>query len=158
MEKIDARQSSIDPIESKIDQFIARNGRRPRVLISHIGTRREKQSLHQVAAIFGDRGFDVDIGPKCQSPHHVARMAVENDVHMVCLLCHPDQREQVRSDLIDALESHNSSDILVTFFGDDDRGIVPGHTSGAKFDPARLGSAAVDTGFFSFLNNLTEKN
>ena len=43
-------------------------------------------------------------------------MAIENDVHMVCLLCDPDQQSQVGSDLIDVLRTHNSSDILVAFF------------------------------------------
>ncbi len=36
-----------------------------------------------VATAFADLGFDVDIGPLFQTPREVARMAVENDVHVV---------------------------------------------------------------------------
>jgi len=36
-----------------------------------------------IATGFADLGFDVDIGPMFQIPTEAARMAVENDVHVV---------------------------------------------------------------------------
>jgi methylmalonyl-CoA mutase len=36
-----------------------------------------------VATAFADLGFDVDISPMFQTPEEAAKMAVENDVHVV---------------------------------------------------------------------------
>ncbi len=36
-----------------------------------------------IATAFADVGFDVDVGPLFQTPAEAARMAVENDVHML---------------------------------------------------------------------------
>ncbi len=36
-----------------------------------------------IATAFADLGFDVDIGPLFQTPREAARMAVENDVHVL---------------------------------------------------------------------------
>jgi methylmalonyl-CoA mutase len=36
-----------------------------------------------VATAFADLGFDVDISPMFQTPEEAAKMAVENDVHLV---------------------------------------------------------------------------
>jgi LAO/AO transport system kinase len=37
------------------------------------------------ASYFGDLGFDVDISPEDLTPERAAEMAVENDVHIICL-------------------------------------------------------------------------
>ena len=36
-----------------------------------------------IATAYADFGFDVDLGPMFQTPEEAARMAVENDVHVV---------------------------------------------------------------------------
>jgi methylmalonyl-CoA mutase len=36
-----------------------------------------------IATAFADMGFDVDVGPLFQTPREAARMAVENDVHVL---------------------------------------------------------------------------
>jgi methylmalonyl-CoA mutase len=36
-----------------------------------------------VATAYADAGFDVDVGPLFQTPEEAAKMAVENDVHVV---------------------------------------------------------------------------
>ena len=36
-----------------------------------------------IATAFADLGFDVDIGPLFATPQEAARMAVENDVHII---------------------------------------------------------------------------
>ena len=36
-----------------------------------------------IATAFADLGFDVDVGPLFQTPREAARMAVENDVHVL---------------------------------------------------------------------------
>ena len=148
-------KSRVELIKEKVNQFVTRNGRRPRVLVSHIGPSGQRRALNQVAALFAHRGFDVDIGPIGQAFHQVALMAIENDVHMVCLLCDPDQQSQVGSDLIDVLRTHNSSDILVAFFCGKYTGK---NLPNGRFDPVRFRLDAADTDIIFILDKLTQKN
>lgn len=145
--------SQIERIKHKVNQFLARHGRRPRVLVSHIGPDGRRHALNQVAAVFARRGFDVDIGPICQSPHQVALMAIENDVHMVCLLCNPDQQSQMVSQLMDIQQAHGNGDILVAFFGDKPLPFPSGRTA-----PARIHPATTDADIISVLGKLAQKN
>jgi len=41
------------------------------------------RGIKVIATGFADLGFDVDISPMFQTPEEAARMAVENDVHVV---------------------------------------------------------------------------
>ena len=41
------------------------------------------RGIKVVATALADLGFDVDISPMFQTPQEAAKMAVENDVHMV---------------------------------------------------------------------------
>ena len=148
-------ESQVELIKGKVNQFAARNGRRPRVLVSHIGPSGQRRTLNQVAAIFARRGFDVDIGSICQSPQQVALMAIENDVHMVCLLCDPDRQSQMRSDLFDVLRANNSDDTLVAFFGDTHTGGDCLQASGGRYGPVEIRPAAADADIITILDKLT---
>ena len=39
--------------------------------------------VRSIATAFADLGFDVDVGPLFQTPREAARMAAENDVHVL---------------------------------------------------------------------------
>ncbi|HYO74765.1 MAG TPA: methylmalonyl-CoA mutase, partial [Archangium sp.] len=67
----------------KADGFLARHGRRPRILIAKMGQDGHDRGQKVIATAFADLGFDVDIGPLFQTPEESARQAVENDVHIV---------------------------------------------------------------------------
>ncbi|MFL5001684.1 MAG: methylmalonyl-CoA mutase family protein, partial [Xanthobacteraceae bacterium] len=58
-------------------------GRRPRILVAKIGQDGHDRGQKVIATAFADLGFDVDIGPLFATPDEVARMAVENDVHII---------------------------------------------------------------------------
>jgi methylmalonyl-CoA mutase len=141
-------------IKRKVDRFVARYGRRPRVLISHIGPSGQRRTLNQIAAIFARRGFDVDIGSICQSPQQVALMAIENDVHMVCLLCDPERQSQMESDLSDVLRANNSDDLLVAFFGDTYTGGDRRQGSVGRYGPVGIRPAAADADIITILDKL----
>ena len=147
--------SQLELIKGKVNQFFAQNGRRPRVLVGHIGLSGQRRTLNQVAAIFARRGFDVDIGSICQSPQQVARMAIENDVHMVCLLCDPDRRSQIGNDLFDVLRTHNSNDTLVVFFGDPHTGGNRRQAPGGRYPPVGIRAATADTDIITILDKLS---
>lgn len=148
-------ESQLELIKEKINQFAARNGRRPRVLVSHIGTSGQRRTLNQVAATFARRGFDVDIGSLCQSPQQVALMAIENDVHMVCLLCDTDRQSQIGSDMLDVLRVHNSDDTLVVFFADTHTGGSRRQAPGGRYPPVGIRPATADTDIITILDKLS---
>ena len=60
-----------------------KHGRRPRILIAKMGQDGHDRGAKVVATAYADLGFDVDIGPLFQQPDEAARMAAENDVHVV---------------------------------------------------------------------------
>jgi methylmalonyl-CoA mutase len=151
-------ESHVELIKGKVDQFAARNGRRPRVLVSHIGPSGQRRTLNQIAAIFARWGFDVDIGSICQSPQQVALMAIENDVHMVCLLCDPERQSQMESDLFDVLRANNSDDLLVAFFGDTHTSGHRRQASGGRYGPVGIRPAVADADVISILDKLSQKN
>jgi methylmalonyl-CoA mutase len=76
-------EGPIRAIRELTDAFAERHGRRPRILIAKMGQDGHDRGAKVVATAYADLGFDVDIGPLFQSPDETARMAVENDVHVV---------------------------------------------------------------------------
>lgn len=52
------------------EEFAARNGRRPRILIAKIGQDGHDRGAKVIASSFADLGFDVDIGPLFQVHSH----------------------------------------------------------------------------------------
>jgi methylmalonyl-CoA mutase cobalamin-binding domain/chain len=105
-------------IRSKVNLFAALCGRRPRVLVSHSDPGGQRRVLNKLAALFSGWGFDVDIGSINQMPKQTAMMAIENDVHMICLLGNGDRIGQTASEIIDSLRRHMCDDILVVLFRD----------------------------------------
>ena len=147
--------SPLELIKRKVNQFVVHNGRRPRVLVSHIGQSGQRRTLNQVAAVFAQRGFDVDIGSMCQSPRQVALMAIENDVHIVCLLCDPIRQSQIESDVSDVLRAHNTEDILVAFFGDTNTGGSRHQALSGRYGPVGFRPASADAAIDTILDKLT---
>jgi len=72
-------------IRPEIDRFHQSRGRRPRLLITW-STGGEGIRTNEVAAEFARYGFDVDISPDHVTLLQIARMAIDNDVHVICLL------------------------------------------------------------------------
>ena len=65
------------------ERFAADEGRRPRILVAKMGQDGHDRGAKVIATAFADLGFDVDVGPLFQTPREAARMAVENDVHVL---------------------------------------------------------------------------
>lgn len=70
-------------IRQLTERFAEKHGRRPRILIAKMGQDGHDRGAKVVATAYADLGFDVDIGPLFQQPDEAARMAAENDVHVV---------------------------------------------------------------------------
>jgi len=74
---------AVGAVRSRVEEFLQRNGRRPRILLAKMGQDGHDRGQKVIATAFSDLGFDVDIGSLFQTPEETARQAVENDVHLV---------------------------------------------------------------------------
>ncbi|NLT31761.1 MAG: methylmalonyl-CoA mutase, partial [Propionibacterium sp.] len=73
----------VDEARAMVDQFEAKHGRRPRVLIAKMGQDGHDRGQKVIATAYADLGMDVDVGPLFQTPEEAARQAIEADVHVV---------------------------------------------------------------------------
>src|SRR3546814_7658096 len=70
-----------------------------------------------IATAFADIGFDVDVVPLFQTPEEAARMAIENDVHIVGVSSQAAGHKTLVPQLIEELRRQGAGDILVVCGG-----------------------------------------
>jgi methylmalonyl-CoA mutase len=110
------------------DEFAAAEGRRPRILIAKMGQDGHDRGAKVIATAFADLGFDVDVGPLFQTPREAARMAVENDVHVLGVSSLAGGHSTLVPEVIAELKKLGREDILV-FVG----GVIPPQAYEALF-------------------------
>lgn len=97
--------------------FLKREGRRPRILVTKMGQDGHDRGMKVVATALADIGFDVDISPMFQTPEEAARMAVENDVHVVGVSSLAAGHKILIPRLMESLEKEGGKDIVVVAGG-----------------------------------------
>jgi methylmalonyl-CoA mutase len=107
----------IDAIRKRTDAFMDKEGRRPRILLTKMGQDGHDRGVKVVATAFADLGFDVDISPMFQTPEEAAKMAVENDVHLVGVSSLAAGHKALVPQLIKALKAAGGDDIMVIVGG-----------------------------------------
>ncbi len=112
-----AGRDDVMKVRGMADAFAEREGRRPRILIAKLGQDGHDRGAKVVATAMADMGFDVDIGPLFQTPEEAARMAVENDVHVVAMSSLAAGHKTLLPQLVAELEKLNRGDILVVCGG-----------------------------------------
>jgi methylmalonyl-CoA mutase len=70
-----------------------------------------------VATAYADLGFDVDISPMFQTPEEVAKMAIENDVHVVGASSLTAGHKTLVPELIEKLQKLGGEEIIVIVGG-----------------------------------------
>jgi len=95
------------------DEFGKTEGRRPRILIAKMGQDGHDRGAKVIATAFADLGFDVDVGPLFQTPREAARMAVENDVHVLGVSSLAGGHKTLVPEVIAELRKFGRDDILV---------------------------------------------
>jgi methylmalonyl-CoA mutase len=75
--------NAVTALRQRTKAFLEKQGRRPRILVTKMGQDGHDRGFKVVASAYADLGFDVDISPMFQSPEEAAKMAIENDVHIV---------------------------------------------------------------------------
>jgi methylmalonyl-CoA mutase len=110
-------RSVIDKIHRRVEDFQQKTGRRPRILVTKMGQDGHDRGIKVVASAYADLGFDVDISPMFQTPEEAARMAVENDVHLVGVSSLAAGHRTLVPQLIGALKKEGAQEILVVVGG-----------------------------------------
>ncbi len=109
--------SDFAELKRRVDAFAAKEGRRPRILIAKMGQDGHDRGAKVVATAYADVGFDVDVGPLFQTPEEAAKMAVENDVHVVGVSSLAAGHKTLVPQLIAELKKLGSDDITVVCGG-----------------------------------------
>ena len=104
-------------LQGDIADFVASNGRRPRMLVCKMGQDGHDRGAKVIATAFADLGFDIDLSPMFATPEEVARQAVENDVHLVGVSSQAGGHTTLVPLLIEALEREGGIGILVVVGG-----------------------------------------
>jgi methylmalonyl-CoA mutase len=107
----------IKAVRKRTDEFLEKEGRRPRILVTKMGQDGHDRGIKVIATGFADLGFDVDISPMFQTPEEAACMAIENDVHSVGASSLAAGHKALVPQLIEALKKEGGEDILVVVGG-----------------------------------------
>ncbi|MFZ5564421.1 MAG: methylmalonyl-CoA mutase [Thermodesulfobacteriota bacterium] len=107
----------IASLRKRTDLFAEKHGRKPRILVVKMGQDGHDRGIKVVATGFADLGFDVDIGPMFQTPEEAAKMAVENDVHVVGVSSLAAGHKALVPQLIAALKAEGGEEIRVVAGG-----------------------------------------
>jgi len=104
-------------VRKRTDAFMEKEGRRPRILVTKMGQDGHDRGIKVIATALADLGFDVDISPMFQTPEEAAKMAVENDVHVVGVSSLAAGHKTLVPQLIAALKKEGGEDIKVVVGG-----------------------------------------
>ena len=104
-------------MKQRIENFIQKFGRRPRILIAKMGQDGHDRGAKVVATGLADLGFDVDLSPLFSTPKEVAKQAVENDVHFVAASSLAAGHKTLVPELIAELKKLGADDIVVIVGG-----------------------------------------
>lgn len=106
-----------DQILAQTQHFLAENGRHPRILIAKMGQDGHDRGAKVIASAYSDLGFDVDLSPMFSTPDEIARLAVENDVHVIGASSLAAGHKTLIPELVDALRQYHRQDICVVAGG-----------------------------------------
>jgi len=103
----------IKSLQKRTENFLKQTGRRPRMLVTKMGQDGHDRGIKVVATAFADLGFDIDISPMFQTPEEAAKMALENDVHVVGASSLTAGHKTLVPELIRKLQELGAGEILV---------------------------------------------
>jgi len=107
----------LSSLRKRTENFEKSSGRRPRILLTKMGQDGHDRGVKVIATAYADVGFDVDISPMFQTPEEAARMAVENDVHVVGVSSLAAGHKTLVPSLVEALKNQGAEDIKVVVGG-----------------------------------------
>ncbi len=108
---------TIEMLRKRTADFESNTGRRPRILLSKMGQDGHDRGIKVIATAYADFGFDVDLGPMFQTPEEAAKMAIENDVHVIGVSSLAAGHKTLVPHVIKELKNQGASDIKVVVGG-----------------------------------------
>ena len=121
-----------------VGQFAEEAGRQPRMLVVKLGQDGHDRGMKVIATAFADIGFDVDVGPLFQTPEEAARMAIDNDVHVVGVSSQAAGHKTLVPLLVEELRKQGAEDVAVVVGGvipPTDYDFLRGEGAAAVFGP-----------------------
>ncbi|HNX30792.1 MAG TPA: methylmalonyl-CoA mutase [Holophaga sp.] len=112
-----SKGDEVAEVRALTEAFAKVEGRRPRILVAKLGQDGHDRGAKVVATAYADLGFDVDMGPLFQTPEEAARMAVENDVHIVAMSSLAAGHKTLLPQLVGELKKLGREDIVVVAGG-----------------------------------------
>jgi methylmalonyl-CoA mutase len=112
-----AGSEALTALRRRTEDFLKAHGRRPRMLVTKMGQDGHDRGIKVIASAYADIGFDVDIGPLFQTPQEAAKMAIENDVHVVGASSLTAGHKTLVPGLVEELKKQGGGDIKVVAGG-----------------------------------------
>ena len=97
--------------------FEKKTGVKPRILVAKMGQDGHDRGQKVIATAFADLGFDVTVGAMFQTPDEIAKLAVDNDVHIVGASSLAAGHLTLVPELRDALKKLGRRDIMIVAGG-----------------------------------------
>jgi methylmalonyl-CoA mutase len=104
---------SLSDFQKRSEHFLNQTGRRPRILLSCIEGEGSPGRLKALAVVMADVGFDVDIAPVFSTHGALAKMACENDVHLVGISGWTRERADLKQQITQALADLGEENIKI---------------------------------------------
>ncbi len=102
---------------SRLDQFSAKLGGKPRLMVAKLGQDGHDRGAKIIASAFGDIGFKVIAGPLFQTPDEAADTAIASKVHVVGMSSLAAGHKTLAPQLVAALKAKGAKDIIVVVGG-----------------------------------------
>jgi len=112
-----SQNESFRKAQQLANDFAKLEGRRPRILVAKLGQDGHDRGAKVIATAYADIGFDVDMGPLFQTPEEAAKMAVENDVHIIGISSLAGAHKALVPQVIEELKKLGCEDIMVIVGG-----------------------------------------
>jgi len=112
-----SQNESFRKAQQLANDFAKLEGRRPRILVAKLGQDGHDRGAKVIATAYADIGFDVDMGPLFQTPEEAAKMAVENDVHIIGISSLAGAHKALVPQVIEELKKLGREDIMVIVGG-----------------------------------------
>ncbi|MBW2540865.1 MAG: methylmalonyl-CoA mutase [Deltaproteobacteria bacterium] len=106
-----------ESVLAEVKAFADAEGRRPRMLVVKLGQDGHDRGMKVIATAFADLGFDVDVGPLFQLPAEAARMAIDNDVHVIGVSSQAAGHKTLVPELVQELEKIDAHNVAVVVGG-----------------------------------------
>ena len=148
-----AQDGQLAEVRALADEFAARYGRRPRLLVAKMGQDGHDRGAKVIATGFADLGFDIDLGPLFQTPEEVAQQAVENDVHWVGVSSLAAGHKTLVPQLVAALAAMGRPDIQVVVGG-----VIPRQDYDALFEAGAVAVFGPGTHVVTSARELLQKS